>query len=241
MTHPNVSPGRGLFVTGTDTDVGKTVAAVAIVRSLVAGGRRVGVYKPVASGVAAADDPDGDPYRLWEAAGRPGAPAQVCPQAFAAAIAPVRAAAAAGRTVDEALLRTGLAAWRSSEAVVVEGAGGLFSPLGERTLGADLARDFGLPLVVVDSARLGAIGRTLATVRAARAEGLVVAAVVLSEVAPPRGDPGDPAADSEIAAAAMADLGRLLPSVPVTLLGHAAPGFTPAIDWWSAARPPVMA
>ena len=54
----------------------------------------------------------------------------------------------------------------------VEGAGGLFSPLGERVLNADLARDFGLPLVVVDSARLGAIGRTLATVCAARASGL---------------------------------------------------------------------
>lgn len=239
MTPSDAFPGRGLFVTGTDTDVGKTFAAVAIVRSLVAAGRRVGVYKPVASGVANVDDPGGDPYRLWEAAGRPGTPAQVCPQAFPAAIAPVRAAAAVGRAVDEALLRTGLAAWRASDLVVVEGAGGLFSPLGERTLGAELVREFALPLVVVDSARLGAIGRTLATVRAARSEGLSIAACVLSQVVPPRGVAGDPQSDAQIAADAVADLRRLLPGVPVTILGHAAAGFTPAVDWWAAARAPV--
>ena len=55
--------------------------------------------------------------------------------------------------------------------MIVEGAGGLFSPLGDATLNIDLARDLDLPLVVVDAARLGAIGRTLAVVRAARAEG----------------------------------------------------------------------
>ena len=239
MTHFDPSPGRGLFVTGTDTDVGKTAVAVAIVRSLVAAGRRVGVYKPVASGIADAADPGGDPYRLWEAAGRPGTPAQVCPQAFPAAIAPVRSAAASGRTVDEPLLRAGLAAWRSSEVVIVEGAGGLFSPLGAKSLGADLAREFALPLVVVDSARLGAIGRTLATVRAARAEGLSIAACVLSEVTPPRGAPGDPQADAQIAADAVADLHRLLPGVPITILGHGAAAFAPAIDWWAAAGGPI--
>lgn len=231
--------GRGLFVTGTDTDVGKTCAAVAIVRSLVAAGRRVGVYKPVASGVAKPDDPGSDPSRLWEAAGRPGTLAQVCPQVFAAAIAPVRAAAASGRTVDESLLRAGLAAWRSSEVVVVEGAGGLFSPLGANSLGADLAREFALPLVVVDSTRLGAIGRTLATVRAARAEGLAIAACVLSEVTPPRGAPGDPRADAQITADAVADLRRLLPGVPISILGHEAAAFAPDIDWWAAAGGPV--
>ena len=229
---------HGLFVTGTDTDVGKTAVAVAIAGTLAAAGRQVGVYKPVASGLAAATEPGGDPWLLWEAARRPGSIDDVCPQAFPAAIAPPRAAAAAGRTVDEALLRSGLAAWQASDVVVVEGAGGLFSPLGVSTLNADLAREFALPLVIVDSTRLGSIGRSLATVRAARAEGLRVAACVLSEVQPPRGEVSQPDSDERIAADAEADLRRLLPDVPVTRLGHGANEFVPPIDWWAAARRP---
>jgi dethiobiotin synthetase len=232
-------PRRGLFVVGTDTDVGKTAVAVAMLRGLVAAGRRVAAYKPVASGIAAAAEPGGDPERLWEAAGRVGAIADICPQCFKSPLAPPRAARAAGRTVEESLLRTGLTAWRDQELVVVEGAGGLFSPLGEATLGADLVREFGYPLVVVDAARLGAIGRTLATVRAARAAGLKVAACVLSQVAPPRGEPDDPAGDAAIAAANTDDLGALLADVPVTLLSHGAADFAPPVDWWSLAGGPA--
>ena len=163
-------PPSGLFITGTDTGVGKTAVAVALAAERRAAGVRVGVYKPVASGVVF--DGSSDIERLWQAAGRPLSLANVCPQAFAAAIAPVQAAAVEGRRVDEQLLRDGIRPWReASELVIVEGAGGLFSPLGERSLNVDVARDLGLPLVVVDAARLVMIGRTLATVRAARAEG----------------------------------------------------------------------
>jgi dethiobiotin synthetase len=158
---------RGLFVTGTDTDVGKTAVSVAIARQLVAAGTRVGVYKPVASGVTGEES---DASWLWEAAGRPLTLGQVCPQAFAAPLSPPRSARAEGRRVDEALLRAGLEPWRAvSDIVLVEGAGSLFSPVGERSLNVDLARDLALPLVIVDAARLGAIGRTLTAVRAARA------------------------------------------------------------------------
>ncbi|MEI7782404.1 MAG: dethiobiotin synthase, partial [Planctomycetota bacterium] len=147
----------GLFVTGTDTDVGKTAVAVAIVRQLGAAGMRVGVYKPVASGIVSGTTNDID--RLWEAAGRPLSRARVCPQVFAAALAPPRAARVAGKEVDERLLRDGLVPWQAaSDVVIVEGAGGLFSPLGDRLLNADLAADFALPLVIVDAARQGAIG-----------------------------------------------------------------------------------
>ncbi|MBM4021608.1 MAG: dethiobiotin synthase [Planctomycetes bacterium] len=228
-------PSRGLFVTGTDTGVGKTAAAVAIVRWLVAAGHRVGVYKPVASGIAAADEPGGDPRRLWEAAGRPATPAAVCPQVFPAAIAPARAAAAVGLAVDDPLLRTGLAAWKESDIVVIEGAGGLCSPLGADTLGVDLAAAIGYPIVVVDAARLGAVGRNLATARAARAAGLAVAACVLSHVAPVAGDPADPASDEAIVAAARADLERHGLAAPVVILGHGADVFRPPLDWWRAA------
>lgn len=224
----------GLFVTATDTDVGKTTVAVAIVGALRRQGWRVGVYKPVASGISGADAAAGDARRLWEAAGRPLTPQAVCPQAFAAPIAPSASARAEGRTVDEQLLVTGLSVWReSSDVVVVEGAGGLFSPLGDTLLNCDLARELGLPLVVVDAARLGMIGRTLATMRAARAEGLRVTAVVLSQVAAPQGG-ADPAGDDLIARDGAAEIAARLPGVPVAILGHAQPAETPAIDWSAA-------
>jgi dethiobiotin synthetase len=229
---------RGLFITGTDTDVGKTAVAVVIAKVLAAQGRRVGVYKPAASGISAADAVGGDPMRLWEAAGRPLSVSAVCPQVFQAAMAPHHAALVENRRVDEQLLRGGLSCWAaSSEVVVVEAAGGLFSPIGERTLGVELAGEFGFPIVIVDSTRLGAIGRTLATVRAARAEGLVVAACVLSEVSPPPDDDG-PASATAITRVTLAEIARRLPGLPVTLLRHASDTFTRSIDWWTVATRP---
>jgi dethiobiotin synthetase len=225
---------HGLFVTGTDTDVGKTAVSVAILRSLVAAGRTVGAYKPAASGGAAG----GAAAALWAAAGRPLSLAAVCPQVFQAAIAPHLAARLEGRQVDERLLRTGFEPWRAAGGiVVVEGAGGLFSPLGDTTLNVDLARDLRLPLVIVDAARLGAIGRTLGLVRAARAEGLAVAAVVLSQVVPPAGAVEDPTSAAGIARDSRAELAARLPGVPVGMLAHGAERITPEIDWATLACP----
>lgn len=224
----------GLFVAGTDTDVGKTSAATAITRQLVAEGRRVGVYKPVASGATTAVS---DARRLWEAAGRPLAIEQVCPQAFTAPLAPPRAARAEGRCVDEQLLREGIEPWFAvSDVVIVEGAGGLFSPAGDRSLNVDLARDLGLPLVIVDAARLGAIGRTLMAVSAARAAGLAVAAVVLSHTHPLTGTDDDPASERRIAADNAVELAARLGGMPVGVLAHAAERVAPDIDWFTLAR-----
>lgn len=232
MARPNdpAYTARGLFVTGTDTDVGKTAVGVVIARHLHAAGRRVGVYKPVASGVT--PDAWSDARNLWEAAGRPLDLTTVCPQSFAAALAPAAAAAIEGRAVDERGLRLGIEPWRrSSEAVIVEGAGGLFSPLGPTTLNADLAAEFDMPLVIVDAARLGAIGRTLGTVEAACARGLAVAAVVLSHVTPPERAAHDPLGDVRIARDAAAVLAAWLPGVPIGILGHGAAEVDPPIDW----------
>ena len=223
----------GLFVAGTDTDVGKTAVAVAIVSELFAAGVRVGVYKPVASG---APGRGGDADRLWRAAGRPLTAAAVCPQAFTAALAPADAARAEGRTIDEVLLRRGIEPWHAaSDLVIAEGAGGLFSPLGPHTLGADLARDLDLPLVLVDVARLGMVGRTLAAVRAARAEGLRVAAVILSQTMAPRGPGDDPTGDAAILRSGLAELRFRLPDLPVAVLAHGAMRVEPALDWRSLA------
>jgi dethiobiotin synthetase len=233
--------GCGLFVTGTDTDVGKTAVAVAIVRRLVRdglrSGLRVGVYKPVASGVPREDATGSDVARLWEAAGRPLSVEAVCPQVFAAAISPPRSARAEGRHVDERLLRSGFDVWRdASDIVIVEGAGGLFSPLGDTTLNADLACDLDLPLVVVDAARLGAIGRTLAVAEAAAARGLRLAAVVLSQVKPWEESPDDPERPQAIARHSADDLAERLRPVPVTMLAHNAAAIEPALDWLTLAQ-----
>jgi hypothetical protein len=90
----------------------------------------------------------------------------------------------------------------------------------------------------VDAARLGAIGRTLGLVRAARAEGLAVAAVVLSQVAPLAGAAEDPTSPAGIAHDSRDELAARLPGVPVGTLAHAAERITPAIDWATLACPP---
>lgn len=215
---------RGIYVTGTDTDVGKTAVAVAIVRGLVQAGKRVGVYKPVATGGVH------DAQALWDAAGRPLTLAQVCPQLFPAPISPPRSACAAGAIVDDDLLERGLEPWKSGfDVVVVEGAGGLFSPLSDTRSNADLARRLDLPLVVVDAARLGAIGRTLCVVTAARSCGLVVAAVVLSQTVPLTGSPADPASAWRIAHDSREDLAADLAPVPVAMLAHGGSMIEPPI------------
>lgn len=224
----------GVFLAGTDTDVGKTRVGAAIIRTLCAAGRVVAAYKPVASGFATVADERSDAWILWDAAGRRGDLQDVCPQSFAAAIAPAASARAAGLRVDERLLRSGYAARRSAgDVVVVEAAGGLFSPLSDETLGADLAREFALPLVVVDAARLGAIGRSLAVIRAARAEGLHPAAVVLSHTTPP-GEAVGPIAPRTIAREAAAEIARWS-GLPVSILDHGAAVMPPEIDWLSLA------
>jgi dethiobiotin synthetase len=196
----------GLFITGTDTGVGKTYVAALIARRLAAEGRKVGVYKPAASGCSRGSTAceqavahgrgncglvSEDALTLWNAAGRPGEFSRVCPQCFAAPLAPHLAALAEDRRLDPRLLRQGLEYWRQrSEIVLVEGAGGLMSPLGENEYVADLAEDFGFPLVVVSRNVLGTINQTLQTLIVASVfhEGLPIAGVVLNNPAAPSAD-----------------------------------------------------
>ncbi len=180
-------PPRGLFITGTDTGVGKTYVAALIAKALVAAGVRAGVYKPAASGC---EEREGrlisdDAQTLWEAAGRPQSLDLVCPQMFRAPLAPHLAARAEGKEIDRDQLYAGLAAWTGQcDVMLVEGAGGLMSPMSDDDYVADLAQAFGYPLVVVAPNVLGVINQTLQTLitAAAYAEGLDVAGVVLNHV-----------------------------------------------------------
>src|SRR3954453_3700497 len=110
----------GLFITGTGTGVGKTYVGALVARTLRDAGKRVGVYKPVASGceVRGGKLVSPDAMALWQAAGQPGPLEQVCPQRFAAPLAPHLAARAEGRRVDPILLREGIEFWRSTSDVV---------------------------------------------------------------------------------------------------------------------------
>ena len=222
---------RGLFITGTDTGVGKTHVGAMIARSLAAAGRRVGVYKPAASGCRR-EGPrlvSDDAAALWTAAGRPGEFERVCPQCFAAPLAAHLAARREGKRLDPQLLRTGLDYWTArSEIVLVEGAGGLMSPLGETECVADLAAEFAFPLVVVSRNVLGTINATLLTLLAAATigGGLSTAGVVLNHPAPPSPDDLSLATNrGELAARCRAPL--------LAEVAWAAEQFDAAVDWFT--------
>jgi dethiobiotin synthetase len=178
----------GLFVTGTDTNVGKTHVASLILRSLRTLGIRVGAYKPVCSG-AILTSPSGprweDIDRLRDAVGCDFPDEAICPQRFLAPLAPPLAARAEGRTIDAARLVSGLQWWQGrADVVVVEGAGGLLAPVTETETVADLARSIGFPLIVVARCGLGTINHSLLTLEAARLRQLAVAGVVLNQCRP---------------------------------------------------------
>ena len=172
---------RGLFVTGTDTGVGKTVVAAAVCAALRARGESVAAWKPVVTGL------DEAPEGGWPAdhellASVTGArPSDVAPFAFGPAVSPHLAAELAGEAIEPAaLVACARAAAGPAEVLVAEGVGGLLVPL---TLGysvRDLARELALPLVVAARPGLGTINHTLLTLEAARAVGLDVAGVVLT-------------------------------------------------------------
>jgi dethiobiotin synthetase len=169
---------RGLFVTGTDTGVGKTVLAAALAAALRADGVDVAAFKPVVTGLdEPQDDRPADHELLAAAAGRPAD--EVTPHRFGPAVSPHLAAELAGTVLDPAALVAAARGLRA-DVVVAEGVGGLLVPL---TLGytvRDLAVDLGWPVVVAARPGLGTINHSLLTVEAARAGGLDVRAVVLT-------------------------------------------------------------
>lgn len=172
-------PGRGLFVTGTDTGVGKTLVSCAVIRGLRSRGVDAAGMKPIETGVG----PEGplDAIALRDAAGASDPLEDVCPQQFALPAAPSVAALAESRSVDFDAIRAafGRIAGRR-DFVVVEGAGGLLVPIRDAETMADLARVLGLPLLIVARAALGTINHTLLTLEASAARGLPVIGVVIS-------------------------------------------------------------
>jgi dethiobiotin synthetase len=197
----------GIFVTATSTDVGKTVVAAALARTLTGEGKRVAVFKPALTGMdeypdydeaealaAVADTVIATGSGLWpSAAGLPDhatlraaarssqSDDEISPYRFEPPMSPHLAAGLAGVEVDpERVMKAARAAAAGAEAIVVEGVGGLLVPLSPTWTVRSFAVELGYPLVVVSPPGLGAINHTLLTVESARSVGLKVAAVVIN-------------------------------------------------------------
>lgn len=175
---------RGVFIIGTDTEVGKTFQACLLAQALRTAGVRVGVYKPVASGVEedATISPVSDAWLLRSAAAASQPLERISPQSFRTPVAPPIAARIEGRQVDEGLLRAGAEWWRDEcDFLIVEGAGGVLSPISESLTVLDLAVRFALPVILIAPNRLGSVSQVLLALEVIRARDLPVAGVVLNE------------------------------------------------------------
>jgi dethiobiotin synthetase len=185
----------GVFVTGTGTGVGKTVVAATIAHTLVEGGGRVAVFKPVVTGLdeQPADRPKTGPDHpqsghrradhelLRLAAGSAQRDDEVAPYRYGPPASPHLAAALVGEEIEPArLLEAARAAAAGADTLVCEGVGGLLVPLAPGYLVRDLAVDLALPLAIAAPPGLGTINHALLTIEVARAAGLGIAAVVLT-------------------------------------------------------------
>jgi dethiobiotin synthetase len=176
---------RGLFVTATDTGVGKTILSAALLAAMAAAGERVSAHKPVVTGLDDRSEigqsgtwpPDHEV--LASAAGM--TPEEVAPLRYDPAVSPHLAARLAGERIDPADLEARAhAAGDDGGMLIVEGVGGLLAPLAEDYTVRDLAVALDLPLLIAARPGLGTINHTLLTLQSARAVGLDVRAVVLT-------------------------------------------------------------
>ena len=173
---------HGIFVTGTDTGVGKTIVAATLARLLRMKGVSVGVMKPVTSGCREVNGKlvSDDALLLCQAAGIPFSE-DVAPYCLREALAPAEAARIDGVRIDFSAIKASYDRLASIyQYVIVEGAGGLMVPLSGGLLVADLARELALPLLVVARPRLGTINHTVLTCFAAQQMGLQVAGVIVN-------------------------------------------------------------
>jgi dethiobiotin synthetase len=180
-------PGPGLFVTGTDTGVGKTLASCALLHRMRARGLRALGMKPVAAGVEAS--PEGpvnpDVAALQRASSWPAPLEQVNPYLFEPPIAPHLAAASAGVRIEMAPIRKAFEALRASaDAIVVEGVGGFLVPLNDREDAGDMAVALALPVVLVVGMRLGCLNHALLTQQAIVARSLRLAGWIANSIDP---------------------------------------------------------
>jgi len=224
---------RGLFITGTDTDVGKTFVTAAMTRQLRAEGVSVGVYKPACSG--ALRDDDGQPRwadveNHFQALGGEFAREKICPQCFEAPAAPPVAARLEHRIIDPSLITSGHEWWRDRvDLLLVEGVGGWLCPLTETSSIADFAEECGWPIVIVSSCVLGTLNHTLLTIEAIRQRDLPIAGIILNQHQPPADSIAERTNPEELAKLTDVPILALVEFDASKLLRHA--GSEATIDW----------
>ena len=204
---------RGVFVTGTDTGVGKTLVAAALARFLRCRGIDVGVCKPVESGVDDPSKPGADALLLAMAA-QAAIPAELlAPLRLRQPLAPAVAAEEERVRIEpERLVGTIRDLGRQHDFLIVEGCGGLMVPLAGGYLVADLVRECGLPLLTVARSGLGTINHTLLTLFAARSMELPLAGYIINGL-PEHPDLAEQTTPHALASLASADLLGVLPRV----------------------------
>jgi dethiobiotin synthetase len=171
---------KGIFVTGTDTNIGKTWVSVQLIKTLKRLGYNVAPRKPVESGW----NPDikkNDAWKLAKAADKLGQLDNICPDHFTQAISPARAASLQNRQITIGqLVKHCRYTQKANDFVVVEGAGGFYSPLAQDGLNSDFAQALGLPVLLVAENRLGCINQVLLSTQAIKTSSLCTTLVILN-------------------------------------------------------------
>jgi dethiobiotin synthetase len=188
---------QGVFITGTSTEVGKTFVGVALARALSQRNIKVIPRKPIESGCSKRNGEliPQDAVALKDAAEYPGPLSDVCPYRFEPPISPVRAAHLANKILTTEQLVNICLQGSEEGFVLVEGAGGFYSPLAENGLNADLAVALQLPVLLVADDKLGTLSQVLLNVEAIQMRGLPLAGVVLNAMNEHRDEYMDNTAD----------------------------------------------
>lgn len=209
-------PCPAIFITGTDTGVGKTLVASALARHFSSQGLNVGVMKPIETGVKDPVELGPDAALLRWAADSADDPELISPYRFTQPVAPCQAATAVKDQIDTEKI---VAAYRvlrqEKDIVLVEGAGGLMVPIRGGYIMADLARQMELPLLVITHPRLGTLNHTLLTTFAARAMNLELSGFIINRMPVNPGD-AEREAPHLLSSLASADLLGVLPEVEGT-------------------------
>ena len=185
--HPHDSRPRGVFVTATDTGVGKTLVTSALVMCLTQRGIDVGVMKPIETGVSRSTKAQSDGARLRRAAGSQDPMTEVSPYVFRLPVAPLSAARAEGTAVRVTTIMRAFRALRRKHALmVVEGAGGIYVPINKSLNMLDLIYRMKLSAIVVGRSGLGGINHALLTLQALRRRKIPIVALVLNQRHPVR-------------------------------------------------------
>lgn len=171
---------KGIFVTGTDTGVGKTVVSAALAWGLKQSGKRVSVMKPVQTGTESGGLIDIEFVQRVIEVNYP--LDDVCPYRFTHPLAPLTAASLVGERIDLDRIKSSFYNLASThDIVIVEGAGGLLVPINDGYMMSDLAFDLGLSIIIVTRPGLGTLNHTLLTVESARFRGLKVMGIVINQ------------------------------------------------------------